>query len=64
MFKVGSRYLAQDFIRHRPWWGSEEGYEIFKDREGYLYTVDGDGDEGDVKYLDSSAEVVHSLENE
>lgn len=44
-FKVGSSYLPLDFLRKRGYWSNPLGYEIFQDKEGHLYVIDGDGDE-------------------
>lgn len=63
-FKIGSRYLAHNFLRHRPWWGSEAGYEVFEEEGVGLYTIDGDGDVRDLTYLDPLSEVIITLENE
>lgn len=63
-FKVGSSYLPMDFLRSRRHWSNPLGYEIFQDKAGHLYVIDGDGDERATDYLDPSTEIPFTLENE
>lgn len=63
-FKIGSSYLPIDVLRNRGHWSNPLGYEIFQDKEGHLYVVDGDGDKRSTSYLDPSTEINFTLENE
>lgn len=63
-FKVGSSYLPMDFLRHKSHWRNPLGYEIFQDKKGNLYVIDGDGDERSTDFLDPSTEIPFKLENE
>lgn len=62
-FIVGRSYLPARCLRYQPYWNSPYGYKVFE-KNGYLFTVDGDGDERAVNFLDVTAEVIITLENE
>lgn len=62
-FIVGRSYLPVRCLRGMPYWSSPSGYKVFEEN-GYLFTVDGDGDERHVTFLDVTAEVIITLENE
>lgn len=63
-FIVGRYYLPAYELRGMPYWSSPFGYKVFE-RAGYLFTIDGDGDERPLVFLNSSEEVLNfPLENE
>lgn len=62
-FIVGRSYFPKQCLRHFPYWNSPFGYKVFEEN-GHLFTIDGDGDEREVIFLDFTAEVIITLENE